>query len=37
VANGIARLVSNSGEQYAVPLSPQSSVNDTVFFSRVAK
>jgi putative spermidine/putrescine transport system ATP-binding protein len=33
VANGIARLVSTSGEQYAVPLSPQSSVNDTVFFS----
>jgi putative spermidine/putrescine transport system ATP-binding protein len=33
VANGIARLVGNRGEQYAVPLAPQVSVNDTLFFS----
>ena len=33
VANGIARLVSDSGEQYAVPLSPQVAVHDAVFFS----
>ena len=33
VANGIARLVSDSGEHYAMLLSPQAAVNDTVFFS----
>jgi hypothetical protein len=33
VVNGIARLVSDSGEQYAVPLTRQVSVNDTIFFS----
>jgi putative spermidine/putrescine transport system ATP-binding protein len=33
VANGIARLVSDSGEHYAVLLSQQVAVHDTVFFS----
>jgi putative spermidine/putrescine transport system ATP-binding protein len=33
VANGITRLVSDSGEQHAVPLAPQVAVHDTVFFA----
>jgi putative spermidine/putrescine transport system ATP-binding protein len=33
VANGIARLVSNSGEQYAVPVASQVSVNDPLSFA----
>jgi putative spermidine/putrescine transport system ATP-binding protein len=33
VANGIARLVSNRGEQYAVPVASQVSVNDPMSFA----
>ena len=33
VANGIARLVSNSGEQYTVPVASQVSVNDPMSFA----
>ena len=33
LANGSARLVSDSGEQYAVPLAPQVAVHEAVFFS----
>jgi putative spermidine/putrescine transport system ATP-binding protein len=33
VANGIARLASDRGEQYAVPLAAQVAVHEAVFFS----